>query len=138
MFFNCIYSFKRGKLPFKSIYVGNISNSTYRSELSMKFYDNSQRVLTEYGNITLSDSLKADAVLNAEISEYSRTPDTYDSSGNIGTYIYRITVNYKVKGEEQRVSTSKILKGDIEENDGMDSVAVENIRNLIDRLMVEF
>jgi len=135
---NCIYSFNKGKLPFRSIYIGNIANNTYRGELKMKLTDEAVNVFSSYGNLSIVDSSKADARLTAEVMEYSRNPDTYDASGNIYTYVYRISVFYKINALEHNVTTSKILKGEIDENSGMDSLAIDNIRNLIDRLMVEF
>ena len=78
------------------------------------------------------------AVLNMTINDYSRSPATYDTQGNILTFRYNAGISFSINDSTLVISGSKILNSQISEPDAQDSVMSETVRKYIDKLRSDF
>ena len=132
-----MYSFYKGVLPFNTVSLKGIKNTTYNVELKEILEKNIYELFPTYGNINIHNEDTLHTLL-INIVNYSKTPENYDNSGNIINYKYILKVQYTLNDTTIIIINNKTLNSDIVEKNAEDSIIVESLKNFIDKLRSDF
>ncbi|MCP4650166.1 MAG: LptE family protein [PVC group bacterium] len=94
--FGCGYATKANFLPthIKSVYIDTFSNQTDQPNLENEFRTNLIAIVQDDGNLSISSSEDADAVLKGSLIGYNRSALRYTNDDEIREYRLTITVSF--------------------------------------------